>query len=275
MKPSSLWRPRVRTDSDEVLDQSTIRYRVFPTHAFRSCTSLDRCERHPTARPRERGMEGTARISPGCPHVGQGLASSARMHSVTKISRRTASGRASSDRRTRARLSSARDAKWHAVWHRSIVANMPPPDLSASGHRLRGRLSPLVPIIGFVDTSTPRDASHQRAESVKATITARRSSLDHSAGGEVGLHCANIKVSENVGGSLLNDRNGKTGYELDKIDLTTTAGFLEQSAEMSLDRGLRDAEGHRDVRNAADFDDSEKNAQLGRGQVVSLCDAFG
>ena len=56
---------------------------------------------------------------------------------------------------------------------------------SASGHRLRGRLSPLVPMFGFVNTSTPRDASDQRAGSKKIASTPRRSSPEGDHAPEV------------------------------------------------------------------------------------------
>jgi hypothetical protein len=46
---------------------------------------------------------------------------------------------------------------------------------------------------------------------------------------------------------------GESGNELDEIGLAVGAGFLEQAAEMAIDRGLRDAESRCDLGNASDL----------------------
>ena len=59
-----------------------------------------------------------------------------------------------------------------------------------------------------------------------------------------------------------------------KVGLAARTGFFKQAAEMHLHCRLGDPEGRRDLADAAGFDESEKNPQLGRRQPVTPGDDF-
>src|ERR1700730_2052592 len=59
-------------------------------------------------------------------------------------------------------------------------------------------------------------------------------------------------------------RGGKPGDQLDEIGLAAGAGFLEQAADVRLDRGVGAAKGGCDLGNTADVDDGKEQAQLRR-----------
>ena len=68
------------------------------------------------------------------------------------------------------------------------------------------------------------------------------------------------------------ERVGETGNELDEVGLTAGAGLLIKMAEVSLGRGLGDAERMRDRRHAAELDHTEQHAQFHWRELVGLGD---
>src|ERR1700733_2348634 len=73
---------------------------------------------------------------------------------------------------------------------------------------------------------------------------------------------------------LVDERTGKPSDKLDQIGLMFGAGFLEEMAEVGLDRTVANPEGLGDLRTATDLDEREKNAQFGWRQLVSLGDGL-
>src|SRR5262249_19789827 len=67
----------------------------------------------------------------------------------------------------------------------------------------------------------------------------------------------------------------KPGDQLDEIGLASSAGFLEQAAEVELDRFIRDPGRLRDLGTATDLDDGKQDAQLAWRQLVGFRDYFG
>src|SRR6266851_9925285 len=72
-------------------------------------------------------------------------------------------------------------------------------------------------------------------------------------------------------------RQATSGVENPATSLTRSAwrpgaGFVEQAADMRLDRGVGDAKGGCDLGNTADVDDGKQHAQLGRRQLIGPSD---
>jgi hypothetical protein len=79
---------------------------------------------------------------------------------------------------------------------------------------------------------------------------------------------------EKFSAALAHKRTRKARDEFDEIGLPFNTGFLEQSAEVGLDRAIRNPKRLGDLGTATNLDQSEQNAQFGRGQLVSLGDGF-
>ena len=74
---------------------------------------------------------------------------------------------------------------------------------------------------------------------------------------------------------LAEERARKSRDELDQIGLAVGSGLLVEAAQMGLDRACPDPEGLGHFGSATDVDDGEKNAKLGRRQLVVPRNAVG
>src|SRR5881409_881465 len=67
----------------------------------------------------------------------------------------------------------------------------------------------------------------------------------------------------------------KTRHEFDELRLAAGAGLLVEATQVGFDRGLANAQGLCQLRNAADLDDGQQYAQLAWREVVGLGDRLG
>src|SRR6267154_878550 len=68
------------------------------------------------------------------------------------------------------------------------------------------------------------------------------------------------KCRGSVNKSSSAERAHERGHKLDQVGLTARTGLFEQTPQMSLDRGFRDAEHGGNFRYAADLDDGRQHA---------------